>query len=357
MLRRFNLSTTIVAIIAMDSQSSTIPSLPQYILSHESPFPQEILGEFAEYLTEGRHCKDLLNLSLASKSLRKEAQRVLFRTIDSTRFDRWPVKMEEMVTHRLFLRSIIDSPTRLAPHVRTYALRFLALVPANSEKYDDADLAQSDDAYWALGRELWNLTSRALPLLTQLDHLTLFLGADGRYSQNGMEPSPFRCAAILRRCSFTLDSFSWGQSHGLQNSIVDLEEFLSRQPHLRSLNLNTTRNNPWYTDRISRFHLAPTTLPCLRRVMGPSSLIPALLSKRRHIDTLFWLESWQPEEPMLGDGVKKALSHQTVKCLLLKDPVTLKAISSSLSSVETLYLKEVAIVTWVRLFRLSSFSL
>lgn len=66
-----NSSTTVTF---MDFKLPTVPS-PQACFSRGGQFPQEIFAEFAEYLT----VKCLLDLSLTSSSLRKEAQRVLFR--------------------------------------------------------------------------------------------------------------------------------------------------------------------------------------------------------------------------------------------------------------------------------------
>lgn len=223
------------------------------------------------------------------------------------------------------------------------------MVPAHSDEHDEQYLFQSNDNYWAASCELWNLTSRALPLLTQLKHLTLFLGTDWTYLRKGSEPSPFRGTSILRRCSFTLDSFSWGETHGLLNGISDLDEFLSRQPDLQSLHLNTLHRSPWYTDDVPQLQLAPNMLPCLQRMIGPPYLLFTLLSESRPISTVFWHEPWSPAIPMLAGDAEKGL--QRVKCLSLLDFGTLVIIHSSLSSVKTLYLKQVP-TSFVRLFYL-----
>lgn len=330
----------------MDFPSST-DSCPPASFSRRDQFPPEIFAEFAEYLTE----KCLLNLSLASRSLRKEAQRVLFRAIDQTRFQKRTGSTEERDTHRLFLSAIINAPTRLGPHVHTYTSRFLAVVPAHSEEYDEQYLLQDiRKGYLAESREFWNLTSRALPLLTQLKQLTLFLCTDQTYLRKGLEPSPFRGTSILRRCKFTLDSFSWGETHGLQNGIDDLDEFLSRQPNLQLLHLDIYHKNLWYTDDVAQFQLDPKMLPCLERMIGPPSLLSALLSESRPINTVFWPEPWSQAISILTDDAKKGL--QRVKCLSLWDINTLVTLCSSLSSVETLYIKQVP-ASFVRLFYLS----
>lgn len=341
----------------MNSQTSGISSSMQSSFSRGGQFPQEILGEFVEYLTDECHRKDLLNLSLASKNLRTEAQRVLFRSLDypgpqycERYYEDMETTSEAMEerpeTHRLFLRAVINAPTRLGPHVRTYTSRFFVLVPANSDEHDERPLLQSHDNHWTSHCELWNLTARALPLLTQLKHLTLFLDTDWKGTAEGSGLLSYCATSILRRCSFSLHSFSWVYNNGLLNGADDLAEFLSCQPNLQSLNLSSDPRTVLYADRIPQFQINPGALSRLRRVSGPPSLLLTLLSGRRHINAVTWSNSIYDNNHILNIENWQAL--QGLKYLSLPDTKILHAICPILSSVETLYVKQVP-VHWVRL--------
>ena len=201
--------------------------------------PPELYRPIILHLRQDR--PSLLAVSLASRILNAEGQRALYRTIDISHCD-------AQTTHTLLLETIL-SKDRLALLV---------------EEYCQPNILRSRED------PLWDLLHRGLQAMVNLKRLFLEVTSHGRPSID-----------ILRGCSFQLDSLQWYNTSDLNEEEPEFLEFLSSQPHLRSLSVclkNTSTPIP------------PSTCPTLEILHGDQGAMKSLLPERRIISlALKWM--------------------------------------------------------------------
>jgi hypothetical protein len=205
--------------------------------------PPELLRPIIEHLENDS--ESLLSVSLASRELQVEGQRILFRTMAL------PADKE---AHIKFLTVIISS-SLLAQHVKEFR-QFDLLHPEHQQE------------------PLWELTHRGLKAMVNLKNL-LFRALNGP-----------PCAQILRGCTFRLEILRWGNHHDAEQ----LLEFLSSQPNLRML-------ETWWIGLHSN---TSGICPGLQVLHGDQKLIDAFLPGRR-ITSLKWsadLEELRRDAPL-----------------------------------------------------------
>lgn len=90
--------------------------------------PDELYGEITDNLGSPKDTRTLLSLALVDRAWCAQSQRVLFKTV----CDNW-IYEKELDTvvrrHIRFLQTIIKTPKKLGPYVRTYAQNELAFPP------------------------------------------------------------------------------------------------------------------------------------------------------------------------------------------------------------------------------------
>jgi hypothetical protein len=192
--------------------------------------PLDLLRPTIEHLHDD--LESLLAVSLASRELRAEGQRILFKTM---------ALMQDKEAHIKFLTVIISS-SLLAQHVKEF-YQFELLDPERQEE------------------PLWDLTCRGLNAMINLKRL--FFGA----SKGG--PS----ATILRGCTFQLETLRWENYHDAEQ----LLEFISSQPNLRCLGFE------WIGPELNTSGICPG----LQTLHGDRRTIDAFLSGRS-ITSLKW---------------------------------------------------------------------
>jgi len=149
--------------------------------------PLDLLRPIVENLADDS--RSLLAVSLASRQLRVEGQRILFRTV---------------------------APMRLAHHIR-----FLTTVTSSSllaslvEEYHQFDLLNNQPQE----ESFLGLTCRGLQAMVNLKILRLRTGT-GQAS-----------ARLFHRCTFQLEVFDWYN----RGDVEQILEFLQNQPQLRTL--------------------------------------------------------------------------------------------------------------------------
>jgi len=189
----------------------------------------------------------LLAVSLASRELRVEGQRNLFRRMVLASDHKAQIK---------FLTVIISS-TVLAQYVEEFQ-QFELIDPMQQEKLEP----------------LWSLTCRGLQAMVNLKYL--FFGA--AYG----EP----CAEILRGCTFQLEILRWENYYDAER----LFEFLTSQRKLRILGAKWTKSELNTSD----------ICPGLQVLHGNQHSIDAFFPGR-HITSLKW--SANPEELRIGGPI------------------------------------------------------
>jgi hypothetical protein len=164
--------------------------------------PPELFRPIVEYLDDDS--ESLLSISLASRVLRGEGQRILFRTMYL------PIDME---AHIKFLTAVTSS-SLLARYV---------------EEFQQFELLDTEHQQ----EPLWELTCRGLNAMVNLKYL-LFQALNS-----------LPCAHILRGCTFRLEILRWQNDRDEEQ----LLEFLTTQPNLRILGVTwtiPTLKHLWY---------------------------------------------------------------------------------------------------------------
>ncbi|KAF5312152.1 hypothetical protein D9619_003809 [Psilocybe cf. subviscida] len=184
--------------------------------------PPELYREIAANLSLPSTRNSLTLLSLVNKDWCNASQQILFRSFyeydeGKPGEDEWSV----VAKHYQFLKRITDSP-KLASYVRFYA------------QYDLSWDPECVETYFAEDSNLWGLTARALPLMTNLKHLHLSFSND---------QGPHACRQLLEACNFQLDTLTWEC-----DDVNDLRQhfipFLRTQRSLWHLGVGTTVVGP-----------------------------------------------------------------------------------------------------------------
>ena len=211
-------------------------------MPHSSLYiPPELYRPIVLYLHQDR--PSLLAVSLASRILNAEGQRVLFRTMDISR--------DAQTTHTLFLTTIL-SQERLASLVEEYH--------------------QPNDILRSREDPLWDLLRRGLQAMVNLKRLFLEAPSNGRPS-----------VEILRGCTFQLDLLQWYNANELNEEEPEFLEFLASQPRLRSLSVRM---------RNALTPIPPSTCPTLEILHGDQGAMKAFLPERRIASLAL---TWMPD--------------------------------------------------------------
>lgn len=219
-----------------------------YLSTLMKNIPLELLRPIIEHLDDDS--QSLLAVSLASRVLRVEGQRILFRTM---------TLLKDKEAHIKFL-TVVTSSSMLAQLV---------------EEYWQFDLLDVDHEQ----EPLWRLTCRGLNAMVNLKHL-FFSTLSGR-----------PCAQILRGCTFQLEVLRW-ENH---DDAEQLLEFLPSQPHLRTLGVE------WKNPEL----ITSGICPGLQVLHGNQGAINAFLPGRS-ITSL----KWSPDQMESSDGPINHLSQE-----------------------------------------------
>ena len=207
----------------------------RHILAPMKSLPLELLRPIVGHLKYDYHA--LLAVSLASRELRVEGQRILFRRMIL------PMDKEAQIK---FLTAITSS-TVLAEYVEEFQ-QYELVDPAHQEKSEP----------------LWSLTCRGLQAMVNLKYLP-FRAAFGR-----------SCAEILRGCTFQLEILRWENYDDAEH----LFEFLKSQQKLRVLGFTWSNSE--------HLELNPSGIcPGLQVLHGDQQSIDAFFPGR-HISSLRW---------------------------------------------------------------------
>jgi hypothetical protein len=221
--------------------------------------PPELYRPIVLHLHRDR--PSLLAVSLASRTLNAEGQRVLYRTMD--------ISSDAQTTHTLFLKTIL-SHVRLALLVKEYRQ------PKNI-------LRSREDP-------LWDLLHRGLQAMVNLKRLFL-------------EAPSYGCPSldIVRGCTFQLDLLQWYNASDLNEEEPEFLEFLASQPRLRSLSIRLKNiSTP----------IPPSICPTLEILHGDQVAMKAFLPERRIASlALTWMPN--PNEPF--DNCNFAILSQSLK--------------------------------------------
>jgi len=201
--------------------------------------PFDLLRPIVKHLNDD--VQSLLAVSLASRALRVEGQRILFRTV---------ALLKNVDAHIKFL-AIVTSSNLLASLVEEY------------RQFDLLDAKHQQEP-------LWGLTCRGLQAMVNLKVLC-FCAMHGHPSSQ-----------ILRGCSFQLEVFRWVRWES-RDDAGRLLEFLSTQPSLRVLAVEWMAGPELNTLGIC---------PGLQVLHGNQGLLNAFLPGRR-ITSLMWSPAFQ----------------------------------------------------------------
>jgi hypothetical protein len=190
------------------SHSPTSMTLTSSGRATATALPYELYREIVENLHNQKDRKTLLSISLVSKVWSEQSQRVLYMEFCDNGVgerDKWVVRDR----HTRFLCAIIKHPTRLGPHVRTYAHIGLADSPHSIR--------------------LCELLVEALPAMINLQHLHII----GGFS---MAPN------LFNHCTFQLRSLTLLHGVALDGPFLD---FLRTQPEIRHLCISPSQSAMW----------------------------------------------------------------------------------------------------------------
>lgn len=215
---------------------------------------------------------DLCAVALTSRSLRDEAQRILFRD---------PGMILVRADHkasggRAFFDAILSSPLRLALMVHTYA---------QSVSWADHALRGKDKTLYRARDELFEMMAEALKLMVNLRELHSS-GSDGPNTY-----SPGSLVDCLLQCKFKLKAFTWNH-RGEESRLV--EEFLTTQDDIQSLFLPQGFDIRGASDvnnaSIQRLLLAGRRVcPKLETLYGPMSSSRVILPGKRNVKFIGWI--------------------------------------------------------------------
>ena len=222
--------------------------------------PPELYRPIVLHLHQDR--PSLLAVSLASRVLNAEGQRVLYGTID--------ISHDAQTTHTLFLTTIL-SQVRLASLVEEYH--------------------QPKNIIRCREDPLWDLLHRGLQAMVNLKRLFLEAPSHGRPS-----------VEILRGCTFQLNLLQWYNASDLNEEEPEFLEFLASQPRLRSLSVRLKDTST---------PIPPSTCPTLEILHGDQGAMKALLPER-HIASLALTWMPNPNEPFYNfnfDSLSRSLKE------------------------------------------------
>ncbi|KAF5323723.1 hypothetical protein D9619_012954 [Psilocybe cf. subviscida] len=237
--------------------------------------PAELLRFVVEQ--ESLTPEDLCSLALSSPSLRDEAQRMLFK-------DPGPLIIgNERFSDDKFLNSIITSPKRLAPMVRTYSQVIDWERFRNTARKTTTKIPQKERE--ARQKLILGKIRRALQLMVNLKHLRHEeLSRSNRLVE--------RITSVLtEKCSFRLTSFAWTYVavDGIQEELELFHHFLPRQPALRSLCFNRIQVPEGLPVPGDDFYTAARSVcPLLEDFSAPLDFILSVLPMRPTIKRLSW---------------------------------------------------------------------
>ncbi|KIM47294.1 hypothetical protein M413DRAFT_23514 [Hebeloma cylindrosporum] len=222
--------------------------------------PPELYRPIVLYLHQDR--PSLLAVSLSSRILNAEGQRVLYKTMD--------ISHDAQATHTLFLTTIL-SQGRLASLVEEYRQ------PHNI-------LRSREDPFW-------DLLHRGLQAMVNLKKLFLEAPSHGRPS-----------VEILRGCTFQLDLLQWYNASDLNEEEPQFLEFLASQTRLRSLSVRLKNvSTP----------IPASTCPTLEILHGDQGAMKAFLPERRIASlALTWMPSLdEPFDNTNFDSLSRSLKE------------------------------------------------
>ncbi|KAF5310996.1 hypothetical protein D9619_007922 [Psilocybe cf. subviscida] len=233
----------------------------------QHPLPFEVLYHIIDDVDNKG---DLRSISLASRALRDEGQRALFRHTGTLK-----IELPELSGNR-FLDSIIASPHRLAHAVHSFEAHLVW------ERRPVGRKCGFDRGYMPDPTNLENIVKfidkleRALMLMTNLKSLSI-MAMRNKVLLESVPPLP----RILRRCTFQLHEFCW--EHVRSDDELIISEFLPHQSALRSFGLLSKqcinlRNRVQYS---RAFHLYTATGRLnlnLETLCGPPEMTLGLLN-------------------------------------------------------------------------------
>ncbi|KIM47031.1 hypothetical protein M413DRAFT_268219 [Hebeloma cylindrosporum] len=226
--------------------------------------PPELLRPIVYYLCAEKDRRSLYALSLTSKILSSEGERLLYRKIT----------LANEGLHNKFLTTIVGSQQK-ALLVHSYS---------------------QDGPDFAAKRRLWSLLAQSLKGMHNLIHLSF------RPSFLAGEPEQ------MRRWVFQLSSLDCRGGQALGQVLF---QFLSTQPRLRRLGVD------WATSR--PIPVTPSTCPALEMVRGNLGIIEILLPGR-HVTSLAWIP--HPLDPFGHTVDHLAPSLHNLKALSFGGPTS-----------------------------------
>ncbi|KAF5309165.1 hypothetical protein D9619_012707 [Psilocybe cf. subviscida] len=251
----------------------TQPGLPLEVLSH--------------IIDDVNSKGDLCSMSLASRTLRDECQRALFRHTGILK-----IELPELAENK-FLDSIIDSPHRLALLVRSFEAHLVWERPVEHQGCVIRDIEafmqrnKSDPKNLDSIVKFIDKIERALVLMTNLKNLRIL--ATGN---KDLPETVLSLPHILRKCTFQLHDFYW--EHVRSDGDLIISKFLSQQSALRSFELPLSRrqSGQQYARALRVYAAAGQLNLNLETLSGPAEMTVGLLNradgKRSRTQYLRW---------------------------------------------------------------------
>ncbi|KAF5329616.1 hypothetical protein D9619_009246 [Psilocybe cf. subviscida] len=215
------------------SQLTTPKPSSETIITGPPHLPIDVLLEIISHLSPNRDRSVLVSAALCCSALRNPCQRILFNSMRLGRGD-FDEAMKLIDTHIYFLRSLVDSPDRLALYVRSYSQVGLGMSLRAFQSKTAARIGSRKPR-----RTIGQYTEEALPLMTELKNFEFMPSC---------EDDPL-ATDFLKGGKFLLESFKW---RGGMNAERLVKEFLPSQHRLLHLDI--------YSDTQDKETLLPDNL-------------------------------------------------------------------------------------------------
>lgn len=238
---------------------------------------------------------DLCILAQATRLLRDEGQRILFRDPGLIKLH---LSDEHIGRSRAFFDAILSSPHRLALMVHTYQ--------------------QSTD--WGNGTDTGQDVTRSELLMKMTEALTLManLKVFHSYGPGARTDTPGSMIQTLCQCRFKLEEFAWNHQG---DELRLLEEFLLLQDNIRFLQLDSgfdirgaaDSNN---TDAQRLLLAGKNACPKLETLIGPMSSSRVFLPGKHSVRFLVWSWAFHITEALNDIDLHAAHVCDSLKSLL-----------------------------------------
>ncbi|KAF5309155.1 hypothetical protein D9619_012721 [Psilocybe cf. subviscida] len=268
----------------------TQPGLPLEVLSH--------------IIDDVNNKGDLCSMTLASRTLREECQRALFRHTGILK-----IELPELAENK-FLDSIIGSPHRLALLVRSFEVHLVwerrvehqGCVIGDIEAFMQRN--KSDPKNLDSIVKFLDKIERALVLMTNLKNLRILATRN-----KDLPETVLSLPHILRKCTFQLHDFYW--KHVRSDDEMIISKFLSQQSALRSfeLPLNRPQFGQLYARALRVYAAAGQLNLNLETLSGPAEMTLGFLNrtdgKRSRTRYLRWTMGY-PKNGGTADGLPRS---------------------------------------------------